>query len=191
MSFRKGWSHGGPIRAPRNMAAGNDERKKKMFNIHKESFEWGGRTLTLETGKVARQADGAVLATYGETVVLATVVGAAAPRGRGFLPAHRQLPGTLLRRRQDSGRLFQARARPDRARDPDLAPDRPPDPSAVRRRLSQRDAGRGAGSVPRPGERSRCRRPGRRPPRRSRSPAFPSWARSARRASAISTANTS
>ena len=83
-----------------------------MFNIHKESFEWGGRTLTLETGKIARQADGSVLATYGETVVLATVVGAANPEGRrGFLPAHRELPGTLLRRRQDPGRLFQARAR--------------------------------------------------------------------------------
>ena len=51
-----------------------------MFNVHKESFDWGGRTLTLETGKVARQADGAVVATYGETVVLATVVGASAPR---------------------------------------------------------------------------------------------------------------
>ena len=50
-----------------------------MFNIHKESFEWGGRTLTLETGKIARQADGAVLATYGETIVLAAVVAAAAP----------------------------------------------------------------------------------------------------------------
>ncbi|HEV2651582.1 MAG TPA: polyribonucleotide nucleotidyltransferase [Rhizomicrobium sp.] len=58
-----------------------------MFNVHKESFEWGGRTLTLETGKIARQADGAVLATYGETVVLATVVGAAAPReGVDFFP---------------------------------------------------------------------------------------------------------
>jgi len=58
-----------------------------MFNIHKESFEWAGRTLTLETGKIARQADGAVLATYGETVVLATVVGAAAAKeGQDFFP---------------------------------------------------------------------------------------------------------
>ena len=47
-----------------------------MFDITKKSIEWGGRTLTLETGRVARQADGAVLATYGETTVLATVVGA-------------------------------------------------------------------------------------------------------------------
>ncbi len=47
-----------------------------MFNITKKSMEWGGRTLTLETGRIARQADGAVLATYGDTSVLATVVGA-------------------------------------------------------------------------------------------------------------------
>src|ERR1700722_12621900 len=58
-----------------------------MFNIHKESFEWGGRTLTLETGKIARQADGSVLATYGETIVLATVVGAPNPKeGVDFFP---------------------------------------------------------------------------------------------------------
>jgi polyribonucleotide nucleotidyltransferase len=58
-----------------------------MFNIVKESFEWGGRTLTLETGRIARQADGAVLATYGETVVLATVVGAPSPKeGVDFFP---------------------------------------------------------------------------------------------------------
>jgi polyribonucleotide nucleotidyltransferase len=47
-----------------------------MFQITRKSIEWGGRTLTLETGRMARQADGAVLATYGETTVLATVVGA-------------------------------------------------------------------------------------------------------------------
>src|ERR1700744_6791926 len=65
----------------------HDRKKTKMFNIHKESFEGGGRTLTLETGKVARQADGAVLATYGETVVLATVVSEHSPReGRDFFP---------------------------------------------------------------------------------------------------------
>src|SRR6185312_11742571 len=62
-------------------------KESQMFNIHKESFEWGGRTLTLETGKIARQADGSVLATYGETVVLATAVGAAnAKEGQDFFP---------------------------------------------------------------------------------------------------------
>ena len=45
-----------------------------MFEIHREEVEWGGRTLTLETGRIARQADAAVLARYGETSVLATVV---------------------------------------------------------------------------------------------------------------------
>lgn len=58
-----------------------------MFDIHKQEIEWGGRTLTLETGKVARQANGAVMATYGETVVLCTAVGEAAPRpGMDFFP---------------------------------------------------------------------------------------------------------
>ena len=58
-----------------------------MFNQHKVEIEWGGRPLILETGKIARQADGAVLATYGETVVLATVVSAKAPKpGLDFFP---------------------------------------------------------------------------------------------------------
>src|SRR3569623_1815438 len=58
-----------------------------MFNVFKESFEWGGRTLTLETGKIARQADGSVLATYGETSELSTVVGAPNPKeGVDFFP---------------------------------------------------------------------------------------------------------
>ena len=58
-----------------------------MFDITRKSIEWGGRTLTLESGKVARQADGAVMARYGDTVVLATVVGAKKPReGVDFFP---------------------------------------------------------------------------------------------------------
>lgn len=58
-----------------------------MFNQHKVEIEWAGRPLTLETGKIARQADGAVLATYGETVVLATVVSAKEPKpGQDFFP---------------------------------------------------------------------------------------------------------
>ncbi len=58
-----------------------------MFKIHREEIEWGGRKLILETGRAARQADGAVLATYGETVVLATAVGAHEPRvGIDFFP---------------------------------------------------------------------------------------------------------
>ena len=58
-----------------------------MFTIHREVIDWAGRQLVLETGKIARQADGAVLATYGETTVLATVVSAKTPKpGVDFFP---------------------------------------------------------------------------------------------------------
>ncbi|MBI1179060.1 MAG: polyribonucleotide nucleotidyltransferase [Alphaproteobacteria bacterium] len=58
-----------------------------MFNITRKELMWGGRKLVLETGRVARQADGAVLATYGDTVVLCTVVADKAPKpGLDFFP---------------------------------------------------------------------------------------------------------
>ncbi|WP_193177942.1 polyribonucleotide nucleotidyltransferase [Oricola nitratireducens] len=58
-----------------------------MFNNHKVEIEWGGRPLILETGKIARQAHGSVMATYGETVLLATVVSAKeAKPGQDFFP---------------------------------------------------------------------------------------------------------
>lgn len=58
-----------------------------MFNYFRKEIEWGGRPLILETGKVARQADGAVMVTYGETVVLSTAVGAKDVKpGQDFFP---------------------------------------------------------------------------------------------------------
>jgi polyribonucleotide nucleotidyltransferase len=58
-----------------------------MFDIQREELIWAGRKLVLETGKMARQADGAVVATYGETTVLATVVSAKEPKpGFDFFP---------------------------------------------------------------------------------------------------------
>src|SRR5947208_14889675 len=58
-----------------------------MFDIHRVELDWGGRKLVLESGRIARQADGAVLATYGETTVLATVVASKEPKeGIDFLP---------------------------------------------------------------------------------------------------------
>ncbi len=58
-----------------------------MFEVSTQSVEWGGRTLTFETGKIARQADAAVMCTYGETMVLATVVSAKEPKaGIDFFP---------------------------------------------------------------------------------------------------------
>src|SRR5947209_14285605 len=80
-----------------------------MFNIKRKTIEWGGKTLTLETGRMARQADGAVLAIYGETMVLATAVFAKSPKpGQDFFPltvnyqekfyAAGKIPGSFPRR---------------------------------------------------------------------------------------------
>ncbi|MEM6586394.1 MAG: polyribonucleotide nucleotidyltransferase, partial [Pseudomonadota bacterium] len=58
-----------------------------MFDKKTVSVEWGGKTLTLETGQIARQADGAVMATYGETVVLCAVTAAKSVKeGQDFFP---------------------------------------------------------------------------------------------------------
>src|SRR6201984_2801456 len=58
-----------------------------MFNMHRVQLDWGGRPLTLETGRLARQADGAVFASYGDTTVIATVVAAKQPKEEiDFLP---------------------------------------------------------------------------------------------------------
>ena len=58
-----------------------------MFKEYRKEIEWAGRPLILETGKIARQADGAVMATYGDTKVLCTVVGETSPRpGLDFFP---------------------------------------------------------------------------------------------------------
>ena len=58
-----------------------------MFHVYRKEIDWGGKTLVLETGKIARQADGAVLATMGETSVLCTAVAAKSTKpGQGFFP---------------------------------------------------------------------------------------------------------
>ena len=58
-----------------------------MFEIFRKELDWGGRKLTLETGRMARQADGSVLVRYGDTVVLCTVVYARQPKpGQDFFP---------------------------------------------------------------------------------------------------------
>jgi polyribonucleotide nucleotidyltransferase len=80
-----------------------------MFNHFRKEIDWGGRKLVLETGKVARQADGAVVASYGDTIVLCTVVGARnAKPGQDFFPltvnyqekafAAGKIPGGFFRR---------------------------------------------------------------------------------------------
>ena len=63
------------------------ERMKEMFEVFRKEIDWAGRKLILETGKVARQADGAVMATYGGTTVLAAVVFEKQPKpGLDFFP---------------------------------------------------------------------------------------------------------
>ncbi|MCH8206897.1 MAG: polyribonucleotide nucleotidyltransferase, partial [Chloroflexi bacterium] len=58
-----------------------------MFNITRKEINWGGKTLVLESGRLARQADGAVLVSYGETAVLCTAVAEKQPRvGLDFFP---------------------------------------------------------------------------------------------------------
>jgi polyribonucleotide nucleotidyltransferase len=80
-----------------------------MFDIEREELDWCGRRLVLETGRLARQADGAVLATWGETTVLATVVAEKeAKAGQDFFPltvhyqekafAAGRIPGGYLKR---------------------------------------------------------------------------------------------
>src|ERR1700745_1288781 len=58
-----------------------------MFQVYRKELIWGGRRLVLETGKIARQADGAGLVTYGETTVLCTAAAMSGPQPRGgFFP---------------------------------------------------------------------------------------------------------
>jgi hypothetical protein len=107
-----------------------------MFDIHRVELDWGGRKLILETGKIARQADGAVVATYGERKLLATVVAAKEPKeGIDFLPLPPFIRSSTPRA---ASRAAISSARPsDRARTL-IAPDRPPHPSAVRRWMARR-----------------------------------------------------
>jgi polyribonucleotide nucleotidyltransferase len=84
-----------------------------MFNIVKKSIEWGGETLTLETGKIARQADGAVLATYGETTVLAAVVFEKKPKvGFDFFPLTVHYQEKYYAAGKIPGGFFKREARP-------------------------------------------------------------------------------
>ena len=84
-----------------------------MFKMNKVEIEWGGRTLTLETGQIARQADGAVLATYGETSVLCTVVGnREAKEGLDFFPLTVQYQEKTFAAGKIPGGFFKREGRP-------------------------------------------------------------------------------
>ncbi|MEN9411387.1 MAG: polyribonucleotide nucleotidyltransferase, partial [Pseudomonadota bacterium] len=84
-----------------------------MFNVIKKSIQWGGETLTLETGKVARQADGTVIATLGETSVMANVTFAKeAKPGQDFFPLTVHYQEKYYAAGKIPGGFFKREARP-------------------------------------------------------------------------------
>jgi polyribonucleotide nucleotidyltransferase len=88
-------------------------RKRSMFNVTKKSIQWGAETLTLETGKVARQADGSVIATLGETSVMANVTYArSAKPGQDFFPLTVHYQEKYYAAGKIPGGFFKREARP-------------------------------------------------------------------------------
>ncbi|WP_227285802.1 polyribonucleotide nucleotidyltransferase [Boseongicola sp. H5] len=84
-----------------------------MFNVTTKSMEWGEETLTLETGKVARQADGSVIATLGETSVMANVTFAKEPKpGQDFFPLTVHYQEKYYAAGKVPGGFFKREARP-------------------------------------------------------------------------------
>ena len=87
-----------------------------MFNYFRKELDWGGRKLVLETGKIARQADGAVLASYGETIVLCTAVGArSAKPGQDFFPLTVNYQEKAFAAGKIPGGFFKREGRPSEA----------------------------------------------------------------------------
>ncbi|MBC7163602.1 MAG: polyribonucleotide nucleotidyltransferase [Roseovarius sp.] len=84
-----------------------------MFNETKKSMQWGEETLTLETGKIARQADGSVIATLGETSVMANVTFAKEPKpGLDFFPLTVHYQEKYYAAGKVPGGFFKREARP-------------------------------------------------------------------------------
>ena len=84
-----------------------------MFTIHRKELDWGGRKLVLETGKIARQADGSVIATLGETSVMANVTFAkSAKPGQDFFPLTVHYQEKYYAAGKVPGGFFKREARP-------------------------------------------------------------------------------
>jgi polyribonucleotide nucleotidyltransferase len=87
-----------------------------MFNYFRKELDWGGRKLVLETGKIARQADGSVLVSYGETIVLCTVVGVkSAKPGQDFFPLTVNYQEKAFAAGKIPGGFFKREGRPSEA----------------------------------------------------------------------------
>jgi polyribonucleotide nucleotidyltransferase len=90
--------------------------RPQMFNYYRKELDWGGRKLVLETGKMARQADGAVLASYGDTVVLATVVALRTTKpGQDFFPLTVHYQEKAFAAGKIPGGFFKREGRPSEA----------------------------------------------------------------------------
>src|ERR1700744_375348 len=87
-----------------------------MFNYYRKELDWGGRKLILETGKIARQADGAVMARYGDTIVLCTAVGVKSARpGQDFFPLTVNYQEKAFAAGNIPGGVFKREGRPSEA----------------------------------------------------------------------------
>ncbi|MBN8908556.1 MAG: polyribonucleotide nucleotidyltransferase, partial [Rhodospirillales bacterium] len=87
-----------------------------MFNYFSKELDWGGRKLVLETGKIARQADGSVLARYGDTIVLCTAVGVkTAKPGQDFFPLTVNYQEKAFAAGKIPGGFFKREGRPSEA----------------------------------------------------------------------------
>ena len=112
-----------------------------MFTETKKSIQWGEETLTLETGKVARQADGTVIATLGETSVMANVTFAKSQKpGQDFFPLTVHYNEKYYAAGKIPGGFFKREARPTK-RDADITFDRSTHPAFVCAGLQERSVG--------------------------------------------------
>ena len=85
-----------------------------MFDINRKEIEWAGRQLVMETGRVARQADGAVIVTYGETAVLCTAVAQRVPKvGIDFFPLTVNYQEKAFAAGKIPGGFFKSEGRPN------------------------------------------------------------------------------
>ena len=126
------------------------------MNPIKKSIPYGRHTLTLETGEIARQAGGAVLASLDDTVVLVTAVARQdAKAGQDFFPLTVDYQEKTYAAGKIPGGFFKREGRPSEKETLTSPPHRPADPAAVPRRLLQRSAGHRDRHVGRSGDRSR------------------------------------
>ncbi|WP_428374416.1 polyribonucleotide nucleotidyltransferase [Lichenicoccus sp.] len=87
-----------------------------MFDFYRKEIDWGGRALVLETGKIARQADGAVMVSYGDTIVLCTAVGARSVKpGQDFFPLTVNYQEKAFAAGKIPGGFFKREGRPSEA----------------------------------------------------------------------------